>query len=287
SVLHATVARLAGQLGEVPVPVATRPGQPWVGLTSRFAVHVAHDEASRARIHVEAGRLLWAARFRLPVPEVVECGSGWLLTTRAPNHEPLPDGRYVAAAIDGARMISGVPTPPPDLYGRHPAHGGSRRVGAVRLARLLRSPIRPSEFRMLRRSVGQLARDRLAHGDFHPRNILFDRARGSVVVIDWEFLSYQPANYDLCLLWPRLPSASDRDAVLEAALDDAPDLASLGLLHRWLAVRYLADLVTKTAAQQWDKGCIALAVARVVEARVNAATWSPRPGSVDGADPAS
>lgn len=273
SLLHATVARLAGELGETPVQVATRPGQAWVGLTSHHAVHVAYDCASEARVHLEAERLLWAGRCGLPVPEVVLCGSSWLITTRAMHYEPLPGRLDVSAAVGAARIISAAVSPPPHVYRRHPAHGGSRWMRVLRVGRLLHSPVPQLEFKRLRRAFGGLRRDRLAHGNFRPRNILFDRARGMVTVVDWEFLTYQPAHYDLCFLWPRLTSPVDRDHVLEAAFADTSNRAALGVVHRWLAMRYLADLVTRAPRWRWDVDRIAEATQRVAEARANAASW--------------
>jgi hypothetical protein len=271
--LHVAIDEVAVVLGEKPVPLSmTRPGHPWVGLTSGHAVHVAHDEASRFRLMAEAERLLWAAAAGLPVPQVVECTASWLVTVRVPAHEPVP-GTYVKAAIDAARLIPLVPALPPSQHGPHRAYGGSWSTAAIRGGRLLRSPVGWREFHSLRRAMAKLPHDRLAHGAFHPRNILFDRARGTVAVVDWEFLSYRPAQYDLCLLWPRLVASSDRAHVLEAVLADATDARTLGVVHRWLALRHLADLVTRLPRERWDSARIEGARERLVEARRNAADW--------------
>ncbi|MGH9038126.1 MAG: hypothetical protein ACRD0O_20400, partial [Acidimicrobiia bacterium] len=72
---------------------------------------------------------------------------------------------------------------------------------------------------------------------------------------------------------PRLPEAEDRDRVLDAALAAGPDRAALGVLHHWLAVRYLADLVTRVPRPQWSPARIGQAVRRLTEARANAAAW--------------
>ncbi|MGH8992948.1 MAG: phosphotransferase, partial [Acidimicrobiia bacterium] len=154
-----------------------------------------------------------------------------------------------------------------------PAHGGGRKAGAQRLYRIVRSPLNPAEFKATRAAAASLPRDTLAHGDFVLHNILFDSARASVTVIDWEFLNYHPAGFDLCVLWPRLPEAPDRELVLDAALAAAPDRGALAVLHHWLAVRYLADLVTRFAPAHWSKDRIGQAVARLDEARAHAAAW--------------
>ena len=60
--IEEAIAEVAAVVGERPQLVTTRPGQPWVGLTSGCAVHIAHDERTRGRIREEAERLGWAAR---------------------------------------------------------------------------------------------------------------------------------------------------------------------------------------------------------------------------------
>jgi aminoglycoside phosphotransferase (APT) family kinase protein len=143
----------------------------------------------------------------------------------------------------------------------------------VRLSRIVRSPLSPLEFSRARAAAAALPRDSLAHGDFVLHNILFDASRGTVTVIDWEFLRYAPAHFDLLLLWPRLAAADDRDAVMEAVLSTTQDRRAAGVLHHWLSVRLLADLVTKTSPRDWARGRIDEAVRRVAEARSNAAAW--------------
>jgi thiamine kinase-like enzyme len=125
----------------------------------------------------------------------------------------------------------------------------------------------------VRAAVGGLRRDRLAHGDYVLHNILFDRSAGTVTVIDWEYLTRAPAHQDLLMLWPRLEEADDRAVVLEEVERTAPDRPGAGVLHHWLAVRYLADLVTKVAPPDWNRPRIEAAVARMNEAKSNRARW--------------
>lgn len=271
--IEETLAQVAKVLGEQPRLVATRPGQPRVGLTTQCAIHVAYDERTRSRIREEAERLLWAARCGIPVPEVLDQRPEWLITARAVNDEVTSGAPYVDAAVAAARAIAAAPEPPPSVRGPAPAHGGGRRAGAKRLYRILRSPLSPAEFRSARSAAAGLPRDTLAHGDYVLHNILFDSQRGRVTVIDWEFLNPAPAGFDLCMLWPRLPEAPDRDRVLDAALAAVPDRSALGVLHHWLAVRYLADLVTRPPRSQWSRERISQAVHRLAEARANAAAW--------------
>lgn len=271
--IEKAIAEVTSVVGERPQLVTTRPGQPWVGLTSAFAVHVAHDDRTRSRIRDEADRLGWAARNGIPVPAVVEVRADWLVTTRAVNDGVTTGRAYVEAAIGAARAIAGASEPPPNLRPPLAAHGGRRWAGAVRLFRIVRSPLSPGEFRAVRAAAAMLPRDSLAHGDYVLHNILFDVSKASVTVIDWEFLTGAPAHRDLLMLWPRLTEADDRALVLEEVERTTKDRRAAGVLHHWLAIRLLADLVTKSAPGQWDRARIEATVDRVREARQTRARW--------------
>ncbi|MGH7535354.1 MAG: phosphotransferase, partial [Gemmatimonadales bacterium] len=169
--------------------MTTRPGQPRVGLTSGYAVHVAYDDRTRARIREESERLAWASRQGIPVPKVHSVTDEWLISERARDDKAVGGADYVTAAIGAARAISGATEPPPSLRAPVAAHGGGRRAGAERLYRILRSPLSPREFRAARAESARLPRDTLAHGDFVLHNVLFDRGSASVTVIDWEYLT--------------------------------------------------------------------------------------------------
>jgi aminoglycoside phosphotransferase (APT) family kinase protein len=143
----------------------------------------------------------------------------------------------------------------------------------VRLSRIVRSPLSPGEFRAARAAAAGLPRDTLAHGDYVLHNILFDASKASVTVIDWEFLTRGPAHQDLLMLWPRLEEAEDRALVLEEVERTTKDRRAAGILHHWLAVRLLADLVTKFAPAEWDRARIEATVDRVREARATRTRW--------------
>src|SRR5215213_1443616 len=83
--IEEVIAEVTSVVGERPALVTTRPGQPWVGLTTDCAIHIAHDDRTGSRIREEAARLEWAARNGIPVPAVVERRERWLATTRAVN----------------------------------------------------------------------------------------------------------------------------------------------------------------------------------------------------------
>jgi aminoglycoside phosphotransferase (APT) family kinase protein len=271
--IEKAIAKVTAVVGERPQLVTTRPGQPWVGLTTACAVHIAHDERTRNRIREEADRLAWAARNGIPVPAVVDSQPDWLVTSRAVNDGVTSGRPYVEAAVAAARAISAASEPPPNLRAPVAAHGGGRRAGLVRLSRIVRSPLSPGEFRAARAAAATLERDTLAHGDYVLHNILFDRARASVTIIDWEYLTRAPAHQDLLMLWPRLTEPDDRAVVLEEVERTTKDRRAAGVLHHWLAVRLLADLVTKFAPGEWDRPRIEATVARVREARETRARW--------------
>jgi aminoglycoside phosphotransferase len=271
--IEEVIAEVTFVVGERPQLVTTRPGQPWVGLTTECAIHIAHDDRTRDRIREEAERLAWAARNGIPVPSVVDQRDAWLVTSRAVNDGVTSGRPYVEAAIGAAQAIAAAPEAPPSLRAPLAAHGGGRWAGAVRLSRIVRSPLSPGEFRAARAAHAGLARDTLAHGDYVLHNILFDASKASVTVIDWEFLTRGPAHQDLLMLWPRLEEADDRALVLEEVERTTKDKRAAGVLHHWLAVRLLADLVTKFAPSDWDRPRIDATVERVKEARASRARW--------------
>ena len=271
--IEEAIAEVTAVVGERPQLVTTRPGQPWVGLTAHCAVHIAHDERTRGRIQDEADRLAWAARNGIPVPAVVEFRPNWLVTARAVNDGVTSGRAYVDGAIAAARAIAAASEPPPSLRPPLAPHGGGRLAGLVRVARIVRSPLPPGEFRAVRAAAAGLRSDTLAHGDYVLHNILFDRARETVTIIDWEFLTRAPAHRDLLMLWPRLTEADDRAAVLEEVERSTKDRRAAGVLHHWLAIRLLADLVTKVPPNEWDRPRIEATVARVNEARTTRARW--------------
>jgi phosphotransferase family enzyme len=271
--IEEVIAEVTLVVGERPQLVTTRPGQPWVGLTAECAIHIAHDDRTRGRIRDEAERLAWAARNGIPVPAVVDQREGWLVTSRAVNDGVTSGRPYVEAAIGAARAIAGAPEPPPSLRAPVAAHGGGRWAGAVRLSRIVRGPLSPGEFGAARAAHAELPRDTLAHGDYVLHNILFDASKASVTVIDWEFLTRGPAHQDLLMLWPRLEEADDRALVLEEVERTTKDKRAAGVLHHWLAVRLLADLVTKFAPADWDRARIDATVELVKEARATRTRW--------------
>ena len=271
--IEEVIAEVTLVVGERPQFVTTRPGQPWVGLTTDCAIHIAHDERTRSRIREEAERLGWAARNGIPVPRVIDQREQWLVTSRAVNDQVTSGRPYVEAAIDAARAIAAASEPPPSLRAPVAAHGGGKKAGLIRASRIVRSPLSPAEFRAARAAAAALPRDTLAHGDYVLHNILFDRAKGTVTIIDWEFLTRAPAHRDLLMLWARLEQPDDRALIIEEVERMTKDRRAAGVLHHWLAIRLLADLVTKFAPSEWDQDRITATVERVKEARARRDRW--------------
>jgi hypothetical protein len=271
--IEEVIAEVTLVVGERPQLVTTRPGQPWVGLTTDCAIHIAHDERTRHRIREEAERLGWAARNGIPVPGVIDQREDWLVTSRAVNDQVTSGRPYVEAAIAAARAIAAASEPPPSLRAPVAAHGGGKKAGLIRASRIVRSPLSPGEFRAARAAAAALDRDTLAHGDYVLHNILFDASKASVTIIDWEFLTRAPAHRDLLMLWARLEQADDRALIIEEVERTTKDRRAAGVLHHWLAIRLLADLVTKFAPSEWDKDRIAATVERVKEARATRDRW--------------
>lgn len=270
-----SAARVA--LGTDPEVLRPWPGQgSWVATTRDVVVYLAGGEPERTRVWLEALRLRWAASVGIPVPAVVEVDRRfrWLAVERVPDDPP--EGRdYVRAALFAGRTVASAPPPPVDVVGAARPRRASRRSIPVRLARMVRSPLDVAEFRAVRRAALALPSVELAHGDFHPANVLFDRRSGRVRLIDFEFLGLAPRGTDPLMLWTALDRSEDRHAVIDAVLTGTSpeERERLAVLHRWLALRVLADLVTLPAAYR-DRRAIDGAAARVREARANAERWT-------------
>ncbi len=251
----------------------------WVGRGERHFVYVADTRAGRRRILFEAERLAWAVEHGISVPPVVAAApdGSWLATRRVPDDTPAGEA-YVEGAISIARAFQAAASPPPSV----PTDGRGRRAPRwslpVRMARLAASPIPIREFATVRRRARALPADVLAHGDFHPGNLLFDRDSGRVFVTDMESMGFAPNGTDLLTLWCGLDHAEDRDAVLDALLSGTgrEEREPLAVLHHWLALRWLGDvtLVPRRFRVEDDREArIEHAMARLDEAREHAGTW--------------
>jgi Phosphotransferase enzyme family len=119
-----------------------------------------------------------------------------------------------------------------------PARGRLRRI-----ARQVRSGLPLREFARVRRIAAELPRPTVAHGDYHPGNLLFDERAGRLAVIDWTHAGPAPRHTDLVRLWGQLPSDDDSAALIEAVLRTTPRAGrpDLGALWHWLALRQLAE----------------------------------------------
>ncbi len=248
------------------------PGQSsWVGRGETQFVYLARDETGRERNVLEAERLAWAARVGIRAPRVTAADPGrtWLATARVPDDPPMGPV-YVGAALQAADRIAAAPAPEGMLSGRR-VRRAPRWSLPVRLARMAASPIDVREFAAARRNALALPADALAHGDFHPGNVLFDAGSGTVNVTDWENLGMAPPGTDQLALWCGLETEDDREMVMDhlltgTSLDEREGLLAL---RHWLALRTSADIAL-TAGRFREPGhraMLAAALDRVREAR--------------------
>ena len=270
--VHRRLSALQRHLGETPhVPEHWWGKQMWVALTPSFAVYLAVGEAARHRLPMEERRLRWAAAQGIPTPEVLERTEDWLITRRV-RRDDQGGPPFVAAVSDVAARIARITAPPAEILGGGRLRRAPRRSVAVRLGRMAAGPVSVRAFLAARHAVAAIPSDTLAHGDFIPSNLPFDRAAGVIHVVDWEMLGFAPACTDLLTLWPHLLDSDDRAALLEAALVRARDRRALGAVHRWLTVRAVADLVTAPRKGR-DAARVATLMERVREATTNAKAW--------------
>lgn len=268
------VAALAGEAPRVFQPMPTQ--RSWVGSTSRCFVYLASDPVGRGRIRLERARSTWAREHGIPTPQVVaaaEDGS-WLVVERVPDDPP--EGElYVKGALAAALAFAEAPAPPARLLQGSTSRRPARRTLPVRLARMLRWGVDLREFSAVRRGALRLPSDTTSHRDFTVGNVLFDAANGRVHVMDLEFMGLAPRGMDALTLWCGLDVREDRDAVVDALLTGAGrrERARLALLHRWLALRTLAD---RAIAPHWlrEPHRIRESARLVDEARRNAIDWT-------------
>lgn len=273
----AALAQVEAVAGE---PMELYPYDPresaWVGRSASHFAYMADHPGRRARIILEAGRLRWAASVGVSVPPVVDHApdGAWLVTRRVAN-DPGRGAGYVEAVTPIARAIESAPPPPAELL-TPPGHWRApRRSLVVRSLRMALSPLAIREFRELQRAALALPEDTPCHGDFHTRNVLYDATSRTACLVDWERFGYAARGTDLFTLWPTLLDADARAGVLEAALagSNPAERARLGVLHRWLALRNLAIIVTEDRLRDRDRDRARAAADRVAEARRNVESW--------------
>jgi len=275
---EAPLREVAPLLGERPRLFSPPHAQAyWFGRTDRHFAYLAGDAGARRRVLLEVRRLDWAREQGLRVPPMVAHApdGSWLVSELVPSDGPVGPG-YVLAAAEAARALAALPSPPPDVlegsYGRRaPRRGRLRRV-----ARLLAGGVNVREFAGLRRAAASLAADTVTHGDFHPNNVLYDEAAGAVTLTDFEMLGLAPAGSDLLLLWVTLDRDEDRELILDELLRDAgaEERRRLSIVHRWIAIRTLAERVALPRSER-DREGIEEARRLLALARENARVWSP------------
>jgi aminoglycoside phosphotransferase (APT) family kinase protein len=242
----------------------TKEARPWVVITAEHVGYLAYDEPSRSRLKRELARMRWAEAAGVPIPEIVSASKHEIVMRRVPADPPAGTA-YVKAAVAAADQIHEAPVP------RLPAHSGvrhsPRRTLPRRLARLVAGRVDLREFVAVRRAASSLTKDELSHGDFHPNNVLFDREREQVHVIDWSYLGFQPRHTDLIEMWTQLRDDRSRRLVLDALLERDPDHTRLAVLLRWLAVRSMVEVLTDDPVRAWDRDKVRHARKVVSESR--------------------
>ena len=262
----ALLAAAERDLGERADLARTKTGAAHVALTRSFAIYLGEDEAARSRLAREAALLDWAAGQEIAVPQVVELTADRLVTRRVAADEQR-GAAFVAAAVAAADSVARATPPAPALLQTSSSRRAPRRTVLVRAARMARSPLSLAEFRRARAGLGRLHDSTLAHGDFHPRNLLYDSAAGVVRLVDWATVGPGPAGADLLSLLPQLPHPDDRAALLAAVRARVADEQHLAALRHWMAVRYVADLVTGRPRRRWQQERIGPALDRMAESR--------------------
>jgi Phosphotransferase enzyme family len=204
-------------------------------------VEVALTARGRDDLALERRGRAWAAGNGVRTPRVLDAGADWMVG------ELWPAGRsagaeFVTEAVAAATRIQAAPASSWMLTDgdrwRAPARGRLRRI-----ARQVRSGLPLREFARVRRIAAELPRPTVAHGDYHPGNLLFDERAGRLAVIDWTHAGPAPRHTDLVRLWGQLPSDDDSAALIEAVLRTTPRAGrpDLGALWHWLALRQLAE----------------------------------------------
>lgn len=258
-------------------PEVLRPGSgklSWVATTSAHVVYLAWDERGRARVRREARRLRWAAEAGIPVPPLVDgdARGSWIAVRRVRDDPPV-GAVYVEAALAAASSVAGAAPPPAAVLQGTRTRRAPTASRPIRMFRMWSAGMDLREFASARAAAGALPHDTLAHGDFHLANVLFDALAGCVHLVDLEYLSYAPKGTDALMLWAGLDRREDREAVVEALLrPPEADRVRLAVLHRWLALRVLADLVIAPPHER-EPHRIVEAFALVDEARENARRW--------------
>jgi hypothetical protein len=250
--VHALLARLEDELGPPERAIEPDPGHAWVVLTTDHVVYATPDEPTRQRLATELRRREWARAQGLPQPVVVRAAEDHVVVERLPDDPPV-GRRFVELAIDLCERIGRADPPPVEVLASSDDRRASRRTLPLRAARMARSPMRMTAFKAAQRAAFTLDTPVLAHGDFHPGNLLYDAIRERLVPIDWEFVGPGPLHGDLLTLWVHLREPEDRDALVRAVLRAGADRQDVGTLQRWFVQRHLADLVTSTRVPEWNQ----------------------------------
>jgi aminoglycoside phosphotransferase len=245
---------LAAGLGPLEQVIEPDRGHAWIATTPDHVIYLVRGAATRRRVDLEERRRRWAESQGLPQPPVVARGEDHLVVRRLPQDPPV--GRqYLELAVDLADRIASASVPDELLEASTDRRASRRGIGR-RLARLVRSGLPLREFKQAQRAAFALEATALAHGDFHPGNLLYSSAERRLVAIDWEYLGPAPPHSDLLTLWVHLPQPADRAWLVEHVLAAGADPRAVAVQQRWYVYRHLGDLVAGTPVAGWDRAAI-------------------------------
>lgn len=269
------VEALAARTGERftlrPMPPGrATPGAVWVAQGTGCVAHIAADPQGAARLRLELAARHWARAAGVAVPPLSSADSGgrWLVSTVVPQDPESP--ATVRAVVGAATRLARRPLP------SLPAPAASWRASKRSWARLFRSvtALPVAEFRRAR-TLAMSQPTAPAHGDLNEGNALWDAGDGVVRLIDFEYVGAYPWGWDASTYWVHLPDAEQRALLLDLVLGDphGPDRRGFGALLHWHSLRHLADLVATVPRREQEPAGVAVARARLDEARALVRCW--------------
>jgi len=211
------------------------------GARGPLLIEVARNRLGRRRNLVEAAGRTWARQWGVATPPVLDMHQAgqWMVSRRIAAVSSR-DVDYLDHALDTAERIGAATSGPPEMRLGN-SWRAPRRSLPLRATRGLLGGLRLRLWRAARAQAYRLPRDRIAHGDYYRRNVLW--CGDGVTVIDWEYLSWAPRHTDALRLWSTEREAADRDHVMQRVLSSTPrdKWADIGCLALWLSLRLLGE----------------------------------------------
>lgn len=226
-------------------PGPPRPVQSLVG--AGVVLTLATSSAGCRLIELELHGREWGRSVGVAAPAVLASASTWMLAEW--NVVAAPAGiEYVEAATDAADQI--MLGEPPRTSVPATQWSGNRHHRLRRSVRVIVGGVPILTWLQAKRAVSTLTDWKPAHGDYYFRNVL--NVRGSVSVVDWEFMGNAPAFTDHLRFWSALKHPEDRTAVLSRVMDaaDPQRWFHVCVLARWLGLRLLSENLSAPPSQR-------------------------------------